>query len=127
MKKTHRRRNRDKWWNAIRTEIRSHAKALLCNAVFGYTESTTIEEEVVILSACGTACYVQDDYDKKERKEKKIEEQSLDKSMEKSEKRERKSERKDKKEKKRKKKLKKKCINKIYYFILYFFCKFNNL
>ena len=33
---------RDSWWREIRTEIRSHAKALGCHAVVGYSESTTI-------------------------------------------------------------------------------------
>ena len=33
---------RESWWNELRTEIRSHAKALGCHAVLGYTENTTI-------------------------------------------------------------------------------------
>ena len=44
LKKSHRRRNRDKWWAAIRSEIRSHASALKCDSIFGYTETTTIED-----------------------------------------------------------------------------------
>ncbi|XP_043943653.1 C2 domain-containing protein 5 isoform X21 [Protopterus annectens] len=46
---------RDAWWAEIRLEIKSHAKALGCHAVVGYSESTNICEEVCILSASGTA------------------------------------------------------------------------
>uniref|UniRef100_A0A8C4K8N1 C2 domain-containing protein 5 n=1 Tax=Dromaius novaehollandiae TaxID=8790 RepID=A0A8C4K8N1_DRONO len=46
---------RDAWWAEIRQEIKSHAKALGCQAVVGYSESTSICEEVCILSASGTA------------------------------------------------------------------------
>ncbi|XP_016339116.1 C2 domain-containing protein 5 isoform X13 [Sinocyclocheilus anshuiensis] len=46
---------RDAWWEEIRQEIKSHAKALGCQAVVGYSESTSICEEVCILSASGTA------------------------------------------------------------------------
>uniref|UniRef100_A0A4W3JNR9 C2 calcium dependent domain containing 5 n=1 Tax=Callorhinchus milii TaxID=7868 RepID=A0A4W3JNR9_CALMI len=46
---------RDAWWAEIRQEIKSHAKALGCHAVIGYSESTSICEEVCILSASGTA------------------------------------------------------------------------
>ncbi|XP_058883081.1 C2 domain-containing protein 5-like isoform X5 [Acipenser ruthenus] len=46
---------RDAWWEEIRQEIKSHAKALGCHAVIGYSESTSICEEVCILSASGTA------------------------------------------------------------------------
>ncbi|XP_051952871.1 C2 domain-containing protein 5 isoform X7 [Xyrauchen texanus] len=46
---------RDAWWEEIRQEIKSHAKALGCHAVLGYSESTSICEEVCILSASGTA------------------------------------------------------------------------
>ncbi|XP_075929351.1 C2 domain-containing protein 5 isoform X12 [Petromyzon marinus] len=46
---------RDAWWAEIRQEIKSHAKALGCHAVVGYSECTSICEEVCILSACGTA------------------------------------------------------------------------
>ncbi|XP_071589210.1 C2 domain-containing protein 5 isoform X15 [Heliangelus exortis] len=46
---------RDTWWAEIRQEIKSHAKALGCHAVVGYSESTSICEEVCILSASGTA------------------------------------------------------------------------
>ncbi|XP_069819976.1 C2 domain-containing protein 5 isoform X7 [Dendropsophus ebraccatus] len=46
---------RDAWWAEIRQEIKSHAKALGCHAVVGYSESTSICAEVCILSASGTA------------------------------------------------------------------------
>jgi hypothetical protein len=46
---------RDAWWLEIREEIRSHAKALGCQAVIGYRESTTICNELCVLSATGTA------------------------------------------------------------------------
>ncbi|XP_065165610.1 uncharacterized protein [Atheta coriaria] len=47
--------SRDTWWSEIRMEIRSHARALNCNAVLGYTESTSICDDVCVLSASGTA------------------------------------------------------------------------
>ncbi|XP_069618902.1 C2 domain-containing protein 5 isoform X6 [Ranitomeya imitator] len=46
---------RDAWWAEIRQEIKSHAKALGCHAVVGYSECTSIWEELCILSASGTA------------------------------------------------------------------------
>ncbi|XP_066275189.1 LOW QUALITY PROTEIN: C2 domain-containing protein 5-like [Branchiostoma lanceolatum] len=46
---------RDAWWIELRQEIRSHAHALGCNAVVGYSESTTICDELIVLSAAGTA------------------------------------------------------------------------
>ena len=33
---------RDSWWTEIRREIRSHARALSCNLIVGYTEDTVI-------------------------------------------------------------------------------------
>ena len=33
---------RDSWWTEIRREIRSHARALCCNLIVGYTEDTVI-------------------------------------------------------------------------------------
>ena len=33
---------RDAWWTEIRTEIRTHCRAMGCHAVLGYTEHTTI-------------------------------------------------------------------------------------
>ncbi|XP_063933676.1 C2 domain-containing protein 5-like isoform X3 [Zophobas morio] len=46
---------RDAWWHEIRSEIDSHAKVLGCSVVIGYTETTTICDELCILSATGTA------------------------------------------------------------------------
>ncbi|XP_022657376.1 C2 domain-containing protein 5-like isoform X3 [Varroa destructor] len=46
---------RDSWWTELRKEIRSHAKSLACNIVVGYQETTTICEDVLLLSASGTA------------------------------------------------------------------------
>ncbi|KAK7892149.1 hypothetical protein WMY93_024112 [Mugilogobius chulae] len=53
---------RDAWWEEIRQEIKSHAKALGCHAVVGYCESTSICEEVCILSASGTAAILNPRY-----------------------------------------------------------------
>ena len=33
---------RDAWWTELRKEIRSHCRALACNAVLGYCESAQI-------------------------------------------------------------------------------------
>lgn len=33
---------RDSWWTELRMEIRSHARALGCNVILGYSEETTI-------------------------------------------------------------------------------------
>ncbi|XP_033116484.1 C2 domain-containing protein 5-like [Anneissia japonica] len=49
---------RDAWWREIRTEIRSHANAMGCHAVVGYRETTTICDEICVLSASGTAAIV---------------------------------------------------------------------
>lgn len=46
---------RDAWWTELRKEIRSHKKTLGCNAVLGYTETAYINDEICVLSACGTA------------------------------------------------------------------------
>uniref|UniRef100_A0A3Q2X6S6 C2 domain-containing protein 5 n=2 Tax=Haplochromini TaxID=319058 RepID=A0A3Q2X6S6_HAPBU len=53
---------RDAWWEEIRQEIKSHARALGCHAVVGYSESTSICEEVCILSASGTAAILNPRY-----------------------------------------------------------------
>ncbi|XP_027888643.1 C2 domain-containing protein 5 isoform X14 [Xiphophorus couchianus] len=53
---------RDAWWEEIRQEIKSHAKALGCHAVVGYSENTSICEEVCILSASGTAAILNPRY-----------------------------------------------------------------
>ncbi|CAB0002324.1 unnamed protein product [Nesidiocoris tenuis] len=49
---------RDSWWTELRLEVRSHARALSCNAVIAYTEHTTVCEDVCILSASGTAAVI---------------------------------------------------------------------
>jgi hypothetical protein len=46
---------REAWWTELRDEIRSHAKALSCSVVAGYTESTAIQDDLCVLSAMGTA------------------------------------------------------------------------
>lgn len=49
---------RDSWWTEVRLEVRSHARALFCNAVIAYSEQTTVWEDVCILSATGTAAII---------------------------------------------------------------------
>ncbi|GAB0096729.1 C2 domain-containing protein [Sergentomyia squamirostris] len=49
---------RDSWWTELRMEIRSHARALGCNVVLGYSETTAITEDVCVLSATGTAALI---------------------------------------------------------------------
>lgn len=49
---------RDAWWSEVRMEIRSHARALGCHAVIGYYEITSICDELIVLSASGTAACV---------------------------------------------------------------------
>ena len=46
------------WWVELRTEIRSHMRAMGCHAVLGYSEQTSIRDELIILSAVGTAAVV---------------------------------------------------------------------
>lgn len=48
--------DRDAWWSEVREDIRAHARALDCSHVLGYTETTTIHEDVCVLSGAGTAC-----------------------------------------------------------------------
>lgn len=33
---------RDAWWTELRLEVRSHARAMGCNVVIGYSENTSI-------------------------------------------------------------------------------------
>lgn len=49
---------RDGWWTELRDEIRGHAKTLCCTHVIGYTEASTIHDDVIILSVTGTAATV---------------------------------------------------------------------
>lgn len=52
---------RDAWWNEIRDEIRSHAASLGHTAVIGYNETTSICDNLCLLSATGTAATVNTD------------------------------------------------------------------
>nr|CAD7588857.1 unnamed protein product [Timema genevievae] len=54
---------RDAWWTEIRMEVRSHARALGCNVVLGYSEHTSICDDVCVLSASGTAAIINLDAD----------------------------------------------------------------
>ncbi|KAK6636917.1 hypothetical protein RUM43_010581 [Polyplax serrata] len=49
---------RDAWWMELRMEVRSHARAMGCNVVIGYTENTSICDDVCVLSASGTAALI---------------------------------------------------------------------
>lgn len=52
---------RDEWWKEIRSEIRQHARAQGCDAVFGYKEATAIYDDVCVLTAQGTAAKLHED------------------------------------------------------------------
>lgn len=45
----------DSWWVAVREEMRQHAIALGWNTIIGYKETLDISEEVILISAIGTA------------------------------------------------------------------------
>ncbi len=45
----------DRWWSEIRHEIRNHARSLNCQFVIGYSETVTLNEDMAILTATGTA------------------------------------------------------------------------
>lgn len=49
---------RDSWFNELRMEIRSHAKSVGCNVILGYSEATSVTDDVTILSATGTAAVI---------------------------------------------------------------------
>lgn len=49
---------REAWWTELRDEIRSHAKALSCPFIIGYSESTSINEELAVLQCTGTAAWI---------------------------------------------------------------------
>lgn len=54
---------RDSWFNELRMEIRGHAKSLGCNVILGYTETASINnDDVTVLSACGTAAVINLNY-----------------------------------------------------------------
>eukprot|EP01094_Clydonella_sp_ATCC50884_P010663 TRINITY_DN2046_c0_g1_i2.p1 TRINITY_DN2046_c0_g1~~TRINITY_DN2046_c0_g1_i2.p1 ORF type:complete len:964 (+),score=215.00 TRINITY_DN2046_c0_g1_i2:36-2927(+) len=72
VKSEHRRKNHDKWWSALRSEIFAHTKKLHCNIVLGYSENSVVIEDICVLTASGTACFViQETNDKELRKSKK--------------------------------------------------------
>ncbi|CAG5134399.1 unnamed protein product, partial [Candidula unifasciata] len=54
---------RDAWWREVRIEIKSHAAKLGCHAVLGYMEQTTISDDVIVLSAAGTAAKINLSFD----------------------------------------------------------------
>eukprot|EP00047_Mylnosiga_fluctuans_P022644 m.123782 g.123782 ORF g.123782 m.123782 type:complete len:930 (+) comp9335_c0_seq5:57-2846(+) len=49
---------RDVWWNEVRDEIRSQARSLGFNAIVGYHESSSLQDPLFLLTACGTAAMV---------------------------------------------------------------------
>ncbi|CAI2367364.1 unnamed protein product [Moneuplotes crassus] len=50
----------DSWWVAVREEMRQHAIALSCNTIMGYKETLDISEEVILISAIGTAVNIKE-------------------------------------------------------------------
>lgn len=46
---------RDAWWDELRDEVKSHARVLGCSHIIGYQEQATINDELIVLSAVGTA------------------------------------------------------------------------
>eukprot|EP00055_Hartaetosiga_balthica_P014810 m.83568 g.83568 ORF g.83568 m.83568 type:complete len:1062 (-) comp8694_c0_seq2:261-3446(-) len=46
---------RDAWWSELRNEIAGHARSLGYSAVVGYAETTSIHDNLCLLSATGTA------------------------------------------------------------------------
>ncbi|KAK5639386.1 hypothetical protein RI129_011878 [Pyrocoelia pectoralis] len=50
--------SRDTWWTELRMEIRSHMRSLHCNAVLAYSETSSISDDVCVLSASGTAAVI---------------------------------------------------------------------
>lgn len=54
---------RDIWWTEIRKEINSHAKAVNCNTIIGYRETSKVLGDVCVLSAYGTAAVMKIDSD----------------------------------------------------------------
>lgn len=45
----------DSWWCAVREEMRQHAIALNCNTIVGYKEMLDVSDDLIIISAIGTA------------------------------------------------------------------------
>lgn len=52
---------RDAWWNELRDEISAHARALGYTAVVGYSETTSIANNLCLLTATGTAAIINTD------------------------------------------------------------------
>ncbi|KAJ3324791.1 hypothetical protein HDV06_006099 [Boothiomyces sp. JEL0866] len=46
---------REAWWTELRDEMKSHARTLGCNHIAGYSEQTSISDEIVLLFCSGTA------------------------------------------------------------------------
>ena len=49
---------REAWWTELRDEIKSHARALSCPFIIGYSETTSINEELAVLHCSGTAAWI---------------------------------------------------------------------
>ncbi|KAI9103092.1 hypothetical protein DFS34DRAFT_351995 [Phlyctochytrium arcticum] len=49
---------REAWWTELREEIKSHARALGCHYVIGYSENSSISDELAVLHCSGTAATV---------------------------------------------------------------------
>lgn len=49
------RTTRDKWWSELRAEVKSHARFLGCQYVLGYRETTVFYNDIILLTASGTA------------------------------------------------------------------------
>ena len=49
------RATRDKWWSELRAEVKSHARFLGCQYVLGYRETTVFYNDIILLTASGTA------------------------------------------------------------------------
>ncbi|KAJ3023011.1 hypothetical protein HKX48_004634 [Thoreauomyces humboldtii] len=46
---------REAWWAELRDEIKTHARALGCPYVIGYTENSSVSNELAVLHCSGTA------------------------------------------------------------------------
>ncbi|OLY79578.1 C2 domain-containing protein 5 [Smittium mucronatum] len=51
-------KTRQTWWDELRREIKSHAKSLSCTHILGYSESSSIKGDVIVLSVIGTAAVI---------------------------------------------------------------------
>ena len=50
--------DRDDWWDELRYEIKQHALTQGCTHVFGYEEKSSTYEDLILLSAYGTAAKI---------------------------------------------------------------------